>query len=277
MVDPRPGSAASTVTAMELSDLAGQTFGPHPFQIGRLAVADFIEVTGDDLARWSTAAPPGFVAAALFVVAPDLLGQLTDRSILHGEQTFAWNAPLEYRDDLMVGGTVSRVRERGGVHFVGFDFNLSGGEESIASGTSMFLVSGDSTPTEMAEHDEPSASDDGSPGSGQVSMSRLALVRYAAATRDFNPIHWDHGAAVDAGLPGVVVHGLAQAAWALEVASRQAGGERPLASAKIRFRNPLLPATPVGLIVAQTDGGVAVSVADGAVEYLSARVELDGG
>jgi acyl dehydratase len=261
---------------MEPSDLAGRVFGPHPFQIGRLAVADFIDVTGDDPTRWSTASPPGFVSAALFVVAPDLLGQLADRSILHGEQTFTWSAPLEYRDDLMVAGTVSRVRERGGVHFVGFDFNLTGGEESIATGSSLFLVSGGATATDMTERHERPARDDGSPRAGQVSMSRLDLVRYAAATRDFNPIHWDHGAAVDAGLAGVVVHGLAQAAWALEAASRQGESDRPLADAKIRFRNPLLPATPVSLIVERTDTDVTVSVTDGETEYLGARIGLVG-
>lgn len=34
------------------------------------------------------------------------------------------------------------------------------------------------------------------------------LVRYAGASGDFNPIHYDHHAARDAGLDGVIAHGL---------------------------------------------------------------------
>ncbi len=263
---------------MDLQDLAGRSFGPRPFHIGGLAVSDFVDVTGDDSERWLQVAPPGFVSAALFAVAPDLLGLLTDRSVLHGEQTFRWTGSLAIGAEMAVTGTVTRVRERGGVSFVGFDIDVENREgQSVAGGSAMFLVSGESTATEMSERPEPSARDRGSPGESEVSMSRLDLVRYAAATRDFNPIHWDHGAAVDAGLPGVVVHGLAQASWALAAASRHRAGEVPLSSARIRFRSPLLPAAPVA-VSEETEGStVNVSVTDGETEYLSARIELAGG
>ncbi|NIP92489.1 MAG: hypothetical protein GWO24_03050, partial [Akkermansiaceae bacterium] len=52
------------------------------------------------------------------------------------------------------------------------------------------------------------------------SASRADLVRYAGITRDFNPIHWDHEAAVEAGLPGVIVHGLLMASWVTQAAGR---------------------------------------------------------
>lgn len=34
------------------------------------------------------------------------------------------------------------------------------------------------------------------------------LIRYAAASGDFNPIHYDSESARSAGLPGIVVHGM---------------------------------------------------------------------
>jgi acyl dehydratase len=100
------------------------------------------------------------------------------------------------------------------------------------------------------------------------------MVRYAAATRDWNPIHWDHDAAVSAGLPGVVTHGLLQAAWALVAASGLRLGDAPLRSARVRFRNPLLPATPVSVSIEEANDTAVVAVVDDEVEYVSARIEL---
>jgi len=67
-------------------------------------------------------------------------------------------------------------------------------------------------------------------------------VRYAGATRDWNPIHWDHDAAVSAGLPGIIAHGLLMAAWVAQAAGRVRPGPSPLASLRLRFRQPLRPA-----------------------------------
>jgi acyl dehydratase len=260
---------------MDPSALVDHTFGPHPFRVCVENVADFVAVTGDDVERWAKAAPPGFAAAALFVVAPDLLGQFTDRSVIHGEQTFTWHQPLSVGTDVEVSGTVSRVRERGGVKFVNFDLEVNGPAGSLAEGSAMFLVSGDSTAVSgVDEIPEPSPLDDGNPGPGQVGASRADLIRYAAATRDWNPIHWDHDAAVAAGVSGVVVHGLLQASWALAAASRLRSGDRPLKTARVRFRNPLPPATPATLVVDDADGGVTVTIADAATEYINARIEL---
>lgn len=261
---------------MDLTALDGEAFGPHPMRICIANVADFVAVTSDDHERWIEAAPPGFAAAALFMVAPDLLSQLSGQSVIHGEQTFTWHEPLSMETEVDVSGSVTRVRDRSGTYFVGFDVEVVGDGRPMVSGSSLFLVTDDATVAPVAPRVEPLPLDRGGPGDGQVSMSRADLVAYAAATRDWNPIHWDHDAAVTAGLPGVVVHGLAQAAWALGAASRLRAGDRPLNDARIRFRNPLPPATPVGVTVDEADGVATVSVTDGDVEYLSARVGLAG-
>jgi acyl dehydratase len=238
-------------------------------------VADFVAATDDDSERWVEAAPPGFVAAALFVVAPDLLSQFSDRSVIHGEQTFIWHEPLSVETDLEVVGTVSRVRERGGVHFVSFDLEVAGPDGVIAEGSAMFLVSGDSTPVSgVEETTEPAPLDDGQPDPGQMSASRADLVRYAAATRDWNPIHWDHHAAVAAGVSGIVVHGLLQASWAFAAASRLRSGDSPLRSARVRFRSPLPPATPATLEIEESEGSATVVLGAAGTEYINARIEL---
>jgi acyl dehydratase len=241
-------------------------------------VADFVEVTGDQADRWLDAAPPGFAAAALFVVAPELLDEMTGHAVIHGEQTFIWHGAMPIGSRLRITGQVSRFRERGGVNYVGFDLRADGNDGPVVAGSSLFLVTGTSPPAAAnGVGPEPRHSDRGNPGASQRGASRADLVRYAAATGDWNPVHWDHDAAVAAGLPGVVVHGLFQAAWAFVEASRLRHGPSPLASAKVRFRHPLPPAHPVSLnCVTTAEDETTVTISDGEHDYLVASVELRG-
>lgn len=41
-----------------------------------------------------------------------------------------------------------------------------------------------------------------------TTIDRARLVRYAGASGDFNPIHWNERFATDVGLPGVIAHGM---------------------------------------------------------------------
>ena len=266
------------MTAMDLSDLDGRTFGPKYLHMSPDGVADFVEATCDNPDRWANAAPPGFMSVALFAVAPELLGLLYEHSVIHGDQNFGWYRPMSIGTEMKITGEVTRARERGGVHFITFEMEASDSDGVLATGAAGFLAAGEATATtSAAERVEPSATDRGSPADGQSAASRSDLVKYAAATRDWNPIHWDHDAAVTAGLPGVVAHGLLQASWALISASELRKGDRPLDSAKIRFRSPLPPASPVDVTSSQEGATVNVTIADAAVEYLSCRIELANG
>lgn len=264
---------------MNPAELEGKTYGPRPWRVAVDAVSDFIDLTGDDPERWSGSAPPGFAAAALFAVAPDLLAELYDSSVIHGEQTFRWNRPISIGSLLDVTGTVSRVRERGGIHFVTFDMRAADDPDVVVSGTSLFLVSGEAIPGGQSEfvRPEPHHLYRGDPKEGQLAASRADLVRYASATRDWNPVHWDHEAGVAAGFPGVVVHGLLQAGWALRAASVGTKSVRPFANARFRFRNPMLPARPAEHTVKAGNGPLEVVIAGDDAEYLSATVALADG
>src|SRR5690625_5730927 len=41
-----------------------------------------------------------------------------------------------------------------------------------------------------------------------IEVDRAALVRYAGASGDRNPIHWNERFALEVGLPGVIAHGM---------------------------------------------------------------------
>ena len=273
----RENGFGAKFTPMELDELAGRSFGPRAFYVSAQGVADFVEVTGDDRKRWLDAAPPGYASAALFVVAPELLHSLGGRFVIHGEQVFSWHQPIQVGAALEAAGSVTRVRERAGTHFVGFDLMVTGDDGPVLEGSSLFLISAHGADGDQPAREEPPANSRGSVPDGWVSASRADLIRYAATTRDWNPIHWDHASARAAGLPGVVVHGLLQASWAFAAVARKTQGTKPLSVARVRFRNPLFPSCPAEVKVEQKEGQTEVVLTDGENEYLSARVEMDDG
>lgn len=46
------------------------------------------------------------------------------------------------------------------------------------------------------------------PRSEHAPVTKLMLIKYAAASGDFNPIHWDDSVARDMGLDGIIAHGM---------------------------------------------------------------------
>ena len=244
---------------MELDRLTNRTYGPVHVRIQSGQVAAYVDATGDDPVRWRTTAPPSFASALLFAVAPlflsDPLVSTEVRSVLHGEQTFEWHRPLDIGSSVEVTGSVERVRVRSGAAFITFGIKVDDGAP-LVEGVSLFIASGAQGPPgedggepdveTRASNDTPSPADLPGPGMGvgslRKSASRADLVRYAGASHDWNPIHWDHSSAVAAGLKGVIVHGLLSAAWITQGAARYGTGDRPLARARFRFRSPLRPA-----------------------------------
>lgn len=274
---------------MNLEKVAGTTYGPVALHISAEKVAEFIAATDDEPDRWEGHAPPGYAAALLFVVAPLFL---TDPRVepytgvlVHIDQTFTWHGPLTVGLPVSVTGRVDRVRERGGRYFVTFTADVvTDDDEKVIEAEAVFLMGEAAALPFVEEHQEAAVATRGPndpripqslPVSGAQlgpvsrSASRLDLVRYAAASGDFNPVHFDHEAARAAGLPGIVVHGLLMAAWALQVATSVSGMIDPLATARIRFRNPLLaggPAQVSGVVgdVDVDDGKAQVSLVVGA-------------
>lgn len=62
------------------------------------------------------------------------------------------------------------------------------------------------------------------------------LVRFAAASGDFNDIHYDRGQARAKGLPDVILPGLLKAAWLAELAVDVVGGDWVIAAFDVSYR-----------------------------------------
>lgn len=247
----------------DLSDLVGRTYGPFHLRTSVEKVEEFVIATGDDPERWEFHAPPGFAAVALFKAAPaffededaaDYVGTL-----VHVDQTFRWLRPLPQEVDLRVSGVVDSVRHRGELFFVTFTTRTENeaGEVFIEASSTFLMTDGPLPREKVSVESEPRWDERGEndrptplpmPAVGDAlppmrkSASRADLVRYAGATRDWNPIHWDHQAAVKAGLPGIIAHGLLMAAWVAQSAARVAEGPVPLRHLRLRFREALRPA-----------------------------------
>lgn len=97
-------------------------------------------------------------------------------------------------------------------------------------------------------------------------VTRAALVRYAGASLDFNPIHWSDRAARDVGLPGVIAHGMYTMALAGQAVVDWAGDPARVVGYAVRFTRPVVvpdddlgaEVTVAGVVKSLTDEGYAV-------------------
>ena len=107
-----------------------------------------------------------------------------------------------------------------------------------------------------------------------AAFTRGALVRYAGASTDFNPIHWSDRAAADLGLRGVIAHGMLTMGTALRVVTDWCGDPARVLSYYVRFTKPVVvPDTEAGATV--SFGGTVTKVDDG-VATVSIEALFDG-
>ncbi|MFJ9246073.1 MaoC family dehydratase [Streptomyces sp. NPDC101776] len=100
-------------------------------------------------------------------------------------------------------------------------------------------------------------------------VTRAALVQYAGASGDFNPIHWNEKFAKEVGLPDVIAHGMFTMAEAIRVVTDWAGDPGAVVEYGVRFTKPVVvPNDDQGATV-EVSAKVAVKLDDNTV-----RVDL---
>jgi acyl dehydratase len=109
---------------------------------------------------------------------------------------------------------------------------------------------------------------------------RLDMVRYAGASGDFNPIHWDPDHARAVGLPGVIAHGMLSMGIAARAVSACAGDPRALKRLKVRFSAMIEPGDTLsvsGAVASVSDGRAVLrfSAENGAGERVLAKGEAE--
>jgi acyl dehydratase len=93
-------------------------------------------------------------------------------------------------------------------------------------------------------------------------VRRLSLVKYAGASGDFNPIHWNERIARGVGLPNVIAHGMFTMAEAGRFVTDWAGEPATVLEFGVRFSAPV--------VVPDDDQGATIEVGG------TVREKLDG-
>lgn len=100
-------------------------------------------------------------------------------------------------------------------------------------------------------------------------LTRDRLVRYAGASGDFNPIHWNARVATAVGLPDVIAHGMLTMATAGRIVSDWVGDPGRIRSYEVRFTRPV--------VVPDDDTGaeLQISARIGAVDEAAGTARVD--
>jgi acyl dehydratase len=103
------------------------------------------------------------------------------------------------------------------------------------------------------------------------SVDRATLVRYAGASGDFNPIHWNERFAKEVGLDDVIAHGMFTMAEAIRVVTDWTGDPGAVVEYGVRFTKPVVvPDDDKGAVI-EVSGKVAEKLDD---EARTVRVDL---
>ncbi|MDP9887206.1 MaoC family dehydratase [Pseudarthrobacter enclensis] len=79
-----------------------------------------------------------------------------------------------------------------------------------------------------------------------IEVTRTDLVKYAGASGDFNPIHWNEAFATSVELPGVIAHGMFTMGSAVQLVTDWAGDPAAVVDFQTRFTKPVLVTDTTG-------------------------------
>ncbi|AIY01777.1 hypothetical protein ART_2178 [Arthrobacter sp. PAMC 25486] len=115
-------------------------------------------------------------------------------------------------------------------------------------------------------------------GSRTLEISRADLVKYAGASGDFNPIHWNDRFAREVELPGVIAHGMFTMGAAVQLVTDWIGDPGAVVSYGTRFTKPVPVADIDGApgAVVEVTGVVGALNNDAGTARIDLTVTLDG-
>jgi acyl dehydratase len=103
----------------------------------------------------------------------------------------------------------------------------------------------------------------------EIRLRRTDLVRYAGASLDFNPIHWNEKLAGEVGLPGVIAHGMLTMAVAGRLVTNWVGDPGAVVEYGARFIRPVVVPNDADGALVEVTGKVKEVREDG-----TARVDI---
>lgn len=225
------------------------------FEVTRERLAEYAAATNDPIPahRSGEVAPPVFaivpVFEALLVPAVDVLPVELIPRVVHGEQDFHFHRPIRPGDKLVSRGKMIGYEglENGTRAAIYLECRTEEGELVNEQYVTTF-VRGFDAGKAMGELSPAHRFDEGLRASAPVAtvsqhVDADQTFRYSPAAGDPMPIHLDEEVARDAGLPGIIAHGLCTMAftsWAVltEVAGSDVNRLKRFA---VRFSKMVLP------------------------------------
>lgn len=253
-------------TAMN-DEAIGEWADPETFEVTRERIAEYAAATNDpiDAHLSGDIAPPVFAIVPAFdaMMSPvvDVVPISIFGAIVHGEQDFHFHRPIRPGDRL---SSKARV--------LGYDTVDTGTRVSIHLETraadgelvnEQFLIGffrgfdagrefGDRVPAHKLDPDLRTT-----PPVATLTqhVDEDQTFRYAPASGDPMPIHLDEEVARDAGLPGIIAHGLCTMAFASWAVLTEVGGSdvQKLKRFAVRFSKMVLPGDDIQTRIWQTD------------------------
>ncbi len=113
-------------------------------------------------------------------------------------------------------------------------------------------------------------------GQRQIPLSRADLVRYAGASGDYNPIHWDERFAQEVGLGGVIAHGMLTMGLAIQLVTDWVQDPAAIIDYQTRFSKPV-PVPPDQNCSDPTAASTSLTVSAkiGAIDLEAGTVRVD--
>ncbi len=108
-----------------------------------------------------------------------------------------------------------------------------------------------------------------------ISVTRGDLVRYAGASKDFNPIHWNDRFAREVGLPGVIAHGMFTMGQAVNVVADWVDDPGAVVDYGVRFTRPV-PVPDPGVATVEVEAVIGAIDADARTARVDLTVTFEG-
>ena len=106
-------------------------------------------------------------------------------------------------------------------------------------------------------------------------ITRDTLVRYAGASGDFNPIHYNDTVAAEAGLPGVIAHGMLTMGTAVTGLLEAIADPAAVRGYTTRFTHPI-PVPATGSVTLEVVAVVGAIDEDARTARVDLTAEVDG-
>jgi acyl dehydratase len=111
--------------------------------------------------------------------------------------------------------------------------------------------------------------------SATVELERSSLVKYAGASGDFNPIHWNERFAKEVGLPNVIVHGMLTMGVAASVLEEWLEDPGRVVDYGVRFTRPI-PVPDPGTVEVTVVGKLGALDAEAGTARIDLNVSFEG-